>query len=469
MKRAAWLLLSIPLSGVLLALALPPHFFSPLGWLCFVPVILASRRLGFAAGFASGLSACLLAAWFDARGFLLTPSLPEGSPGWTYTAFALFGLIAGLAIGVSSVAKRLEAKAWALAAWAVLFEALTLVYLPAHMALTQSRSTVMLFLASIGGIWLVSYGVWLANFSLARLIETKRFAHAIPTAIAFSALSLSFLPSEKGSYKIAMVQTASGEADVLTEWNTKAGALNAKLAVWPELSGQVMAPSGDAKDLTALGKRPRQAAFVTSYPEEQDGSLYNVARVFSNGGASAGYRKRKPFAGEAQMHKAGKEAIAVDIDGVKLGLNICFDSCFPAIMRDTARLPGVQAILLPTLDPDTPYGIIQSIHAAYTPFRAAELGLPIVRSDITGYSMAVDANGRIVKEIPSVGETLVNADIRPGKRWTLVTMLGDWFLVIAGLLALLGFRGSKPTEETVQQEIKEEDAEGHPLQELTYR
>ncbi len=76
-------------------------------------------------------------------------------------------------------------------------------------------------------------------------------------------------------------------------------------------------------------------------------------------------------------------------------LNICFDSCFPWTMRETA-LKGADVIALSTLDPQSPNGFIQSAHAAFTPFRAAEVGIPIVRAEQTAWSMVVDGSGKIL-------------------------------------------------------------------------
>src|SRR5207244_4235868 len=123
------------------------------------------------------------------------------------------------------------------------------------------------------------------------------------------------------------------------------------------------------------------------------------AALFSRTGESRRYFKRKPFGGETQMHVAGSQAIAVPLDGRLIGLNICFDSCFPSVMRDTARL-GARVIVLPSMGPETPYGWIQAIHGAYTPFRSAELGIPIGRAEVTAFAMITDSSGRIVAQAP---------------------------------------------------------------------
>jgi apolipoprotein N-acyltransferase len=439
MQRYAALVCSVIASGLLLALALPPHGWSFLGWIAFVPVLVAVADFGFAFGLVFGILTCLIAAWFDAHGFLLKGDVVDGSPEWIYAGFLLFGLITGFAMRMWVASPRLKGKTWALAAWAVLFEAVLLLYLPAHMALTQSRSTALLYLTSWTGIWGVSYLVWFANFGIAQLLLQRKRRKATGWFLACCLVSLSWLPAERGNLKIAMIQTRSSDADDLTTMNRRAGLEGAVLAVWPELSGMVMATGGKTDDLEKLAVTKGQPAFVTTYEDPADPLPFNVAQVFSSEGASAKYRKRKPFAGEAQQHAAGKSPAAVTVGGETYGLNICFDSCFPSVMRDTARQPKVGVILLPTLDPVTSYGAMQSIHAAYTPFRSAEIGLPIIRSDVSAHSMAVDAFGRALAEMGTEQDEISTVGVKPGKRWTFVTFAGDWFLVLCVLLSAIGF------------------------------
>ena len=439
MKSVAALAAGVLLSGLMLALALPPHGFSLLGWFFLVPVTISLGKKGFAFGFVSGVLISLIAALFDASGFLLPSGVSDGTTDWIYAGFLLFGLVVGVSLGVWSASPKLQARPWLMAGWAVLFEAALLVYLPAHLALTQSRSTAMLFLASWIGIWGVSYLVWLANFWIVVAPAKKRWIFCL-TAVVFTITAP--YPINKGDLLVAMIQTRQVDKHELAVLNAQAGR-QVTISVWPELSGEIDIPGREANALLSISRRADEPPFITTYEEPGTSKPYNVARIFSATGASGGYRKRKPFAGETQMHAAGKEPAAVTVNGVTYGMNICFDSCFPSIIRDTARLPHVDVILLPTLDPDTKFGVIQAIHAAYTPFRAAELGVPIVRADITAHSMAVDSYGRILKDARTATDDVSLATIEPGKRWTFETYAGDWFLIVCAALAILSFRRTK--------------------------
>ena len=439
MKRLALLAFCTIASGALLAFSLPPHGLALFGWFVFVPVLLALRdNRSFVFGFVAGILIALVAAFIDASGFLLPHNIEDGESNWIYAGFMTFGVVIALSLGLWSASEKLSQRPWVMAAWAVVFEGLLLLYLPAHMALTQSRSTLMLYLSSWTAIWGVSYLVWLCNFWLITAKPKLRVAIAASTLVL--TVTVPFQGRTAG-LPIAMIQTRSFDAHELASLNVRAS--REVISVWPELSGEVDLPNKKANVLETIAKSPKQTAFVTTYEEPGNPKPFNVAHIFSGERISAGYQKRKPFAGETKMHASGSKPVAVTVGGVSYGLNICFDSCYPYVMRQTASLPHVDVILLPTLDPETSYGVIQAIHASYTPFRAAELGVPIVRADATAHSMAVDSYGRVLKELDCEADTIAVATVDPGKRWTFTTYAGDWFLGACVLLAIAGTFGKK--------------------------
>lgn len=454
--------LAVAASAVLFLLALPPADIAPLGFFCFTPVFVAVRGKGFAWGFLAGLSVLILGALLAWSGWFYRPSLIGESPEWLFTGFALFGLVVGLVCGIvgeiRDPARRLP---WILAAWAVLFEAALLLYLPAHIALTQYRMFAAMKVASFGGIWLVSYLVWVVNLFLADgFVRKDRWTMALCGSFLGAWFGFSAFTGhpKEGTLNVGLVQTQTMAPDELESFNKEATARGAQIVVWPELLGTASAPRGDTRILRELAAQEGQVPFVTSFEDDNEPLPYNVASMFSRDGESERYRKRKLFGGERNDHARGSDPVATTVDGVTYGLNICFDSCFPSVMRDTALLEGVSVILLPTFDPIGPYGTIQAFHAAYTPFRAAELGVPIVRSDWTAYSMAVDSRGVIVAEMGSGREGVTVADVTPERRPTIYRRFGDWFLWASGLIAAAGLikgrmagRGRRPSSLTTDQ------------------
>jgi apolipoprotein N-acyltransferase len=137
------------------------------------------------------------------------------------------------------------------------------------------------------------------------------------------------------------------------------------------------------------------------------------------------------------MHTPGTEPVAVPFAGTTVGLNICFDSCYPSIIRDTVN-QGAEVIALPTIDPDAPYGWFAANHAAFTPIRAAEEGVSIIRADGYAFSTIADPDGRILAQLPNKADITTTAAVPTRGHWTFYRWAGDWFLYACGA-ALIGF------------------------------
>jgi len=422
-------------SGCLLGLAMPPFGYGFLGWIALVPLFVAVSTRGFLVGFVGGLITGLTPAVLLANNLVPTPYPMPGEPNWIYAGFLIFGALLGAMGGIAGEGKTFGLrKAVLYAVIAVLLEFALTWKLPEHMALSQSRFGPALFLASVTGIWGVSFWVWLTNLAIAASITNRRRLAWIAVAwlVVFAPLwgvhrfdENIFQDDSDQDFAIAVVQTDSQEIEVLRRLNAEAGK-TANVVIWPEMSAVAMAPRGDTKELRQLSKEPNQPAFITSFEDELRVRPHNTAALFSLGAESDRYFKRRPFSGELLMHRPGDRAVSAKWAQYVIGLNICFDSCYPDIMRDTAKLPGVDFIALPTEDPPSNGAVVQSIHASYTPFRAAELGMTIARADITARSMIVGPYGEVMTEL-GTGEGITSAQVPPS-HMTLYRHYGDWFV-----------------------------------------
>lgn len=327
--------------------------------------------------------------------------------------------------------------AWWFAAAGTLFEAALLVELPANIALMQYRTQPVVMLAAVVGVWGVSSLVWWVNLALARCPWRIGVASGAAICLLGTGLERVKLPSPGGErVRIGIVQTENTDEAALVALHRKASRQGAEVVVWPEFAGMGIARPDDASPLLAIARLPGAAPFVTSFRDDHAPLPHNVAALFSAQGESGRYFKRRLFGSESSMHGAGDRAASATLGGRTYGLNICFDSCFPSILRDTARLPNVGAILLPTIDPPSRHHFIAAMHAAYSPFRAAELGIPIVRADGYAFSNVVDGNGRILATV-APGEAATAVDVPVGARFSPARILGDgWLLVCAGAVVV---------------------------------
>lgn len=436
MKAAATCIAASAIGGVLLCLSFAPASHGWIAWFALSPVFLVARGKGFLAGFLTGLGAAFAATVLALSGVAYPGRTGGGNPTWIVMGFTFFGFV--LALTAGTIGEKSHAK-WPIvgcAAFAIALESLMLFVLPVHLGLTQYENPAMMFVASVGGIWLVSGLVWASNIALAYAIASRsaRLFAGIAAAILLLQIPLSHPKSDRESI-VRIVQKESFEPAELEN----AVSPGADLVVLPEFSAIALAPAGDTKLLRRLAQSG--SSFVVTFNDDAQPLPHNAASLFSEDGESARYFKRKLFGGETAMHRPGNSALAVNLGSHRLGLVVCFDSCWPAIMRETARLPGVDIVAVPSIDPPSPFGFMGAVHAAFIPFRAAELGVPIVKSDGYSDSIVVDASGRIVARLGQSDGATLTARVPFESRWTLYKVAGDWVLIAcwAGL-AWIGFR-----------------------------
>jgi len=431
MRRVLVGLLSLPISAILFVLSLPPAGWWPLGWIAFVPVLAAVRRTRFIVGFLAGIGTALLSAVGAVSGVLYRNPSPGGEPHWIYLGFFLFGCALSVVAGVAAESKEIKRLGvLALAALAVLLEASLQVILPATHALSQSRVPAMLQLASVTGIWGVSFVLWVSNLGIAEAVRRRQIQALRPALPVAAIVVLGFFlwndgSSSRSAIPVKMVQSESEDLEELRRLSGEGDGI----AVWREFGGQMHAPRGDTKALQEVSAKSGVPAILTSYQDGYEPLPHNTAAMFYRGKVSQPYFKRRLFGAESKMHTPGTAPAAAERDpgGSRVGMNICFDTCFPSIIRDTANLDRVELIAVPTIDPASPHQFLAAIHAAYTPFRAVENGVSVVRVDGNAFSMAVDASGRVVSEM-GIGQESRGVMVPTARRWTLYRWLGDWFL-----------------------------------------
>ena len=437
----ARIVLAIFASSILLALALPPANVGILGWICLAPMLWAVTGRGLLWGFLGGMGVTLGAALWAQSGVFYVSKWPDGQSGWIFLGLTLYGIVISYTAIVLSESKR-SVNALSIAGQVVLVEALLTLILPAHLALTQWQSQAAMTLTAVTGIWGVSLMVWWVNVGIAASLKDRR-VHA-PTFIPMAVMAVAWMarpapgPVLK-TIRVGVVQSDASDEARLLRLDSMANS-RADVVVWPELAGVLFASGGDLTQLEKLAARSG-TPFITSYEEPGTPLAANVARLFSPNSTSAPYVKRKPFAGERNIHRAGTKPVAVTLklrDGsdISAGINICFDTCYPWIMRETREsMSGPGVILVPTEDPPTMHGVVPSLHAAYNTFRAAELATPIVRAENTDASMAVDDLGHVIEILaPGEASMTVSVPIRSA-RVTLYQRFGEW-LLWADLLAL---------------------------------
>jgi predicted amidohydrolase len=123
---------------------------------------------------------------------------------------------------------------------------------------------------------------------------------------------------------------------------------------------------------------------VVGLIEAEGEDLYNTAVVIAGRSVAGRYRKRHLLAGEG-CFRAGDEAPIFDVEGLRFGINICFDTNFAEAAADVAQ-QGASLILCPANNMMRQSAALEwkDKHNAVRADRCRESGLWLMSADVTG-------------------------------------------------------------------------------------
>jgi apolipoprotein N-acyltransferase len=470
-------------AGALPVLAFPAPNLEFLAWFGLVPGLLLMR------GAPSAREAAVRAWWFG-TGFIVAAHywlIPNIGPALLLVAIVLGICWAG--VGVSAwallrppmTARRCLAALvvvpsyWLLVEWIRSWQALGGPW--ALLGASQWQHPAMLALASVGGVWLVSFALVAANTGLVILITAPRAAlralGAVAAAVAAGAGPLAFaltpVVHPAGQATVALVQPGyqahpSPLGTASQRLTARLGQLHPGLIVWGESSiGE------DLRFHHALLDQLRRLSATVGAPilVDQDsftpGGKSKVAVLVDSGGIVATYTKTRlvpfgeyiPFRQQlgwlTRISKAapsnmipGDGARVMTVPGarpLRLGVLICFEAAFPDMSRADTR-HGAQLIVYQTSDSTFQGSWAPAQHASLSAVRAAETGRPVVQAALTGVTAAFDAQGRQLAWLGTAqrGMALVRLDLVPATHFTLFDHIGDtvpWAAIAICFLAAL--------------------------------
>ncbi|MBV9470189.1 MAG: hypothetical protein JO316_19130 [Abitibacteriaceae bacterium] len=438
-------------SGILLALCLPPYNVEWVGWFAVAPVLIAAqgRRLFEAMGLgmvASAICGVLHVGW-EPKPLLMLAG---------YVPFLWLSMLVGTITIVGSITRpKLAAKnglLWVLllASSGVMAEWLTtLSPLPLYLAVCQFQNLPLIQIAAVTGIWGVSFLVWWVNAVIAdAALRRQPFTPIIAatavgliTVHSYGAFTLTSLrQAHTPSLRVAAIQDREVDATRI-ELTRQAVRQGAQLVVGSEeCLGSSFIPAKDDDSSRKLA-RSLKAYLVVGYQEEASPKLFNCAALVAPDGKVAGiHRKIHLFSDERQITQPGHDVRAFATSFGKVGMEICYDSCFTDVTRHLAQ-DGAQIIAMPNYDPPTPHGILHYLHGALQPFRAIENRVPFVRTDSNGLCQIVDVSGHIIGQTPLNASTVLVRDVTLGNgQGTVFTRYGDWFAYLCGLIVVILLR-----------------------------
>ncbi len=145
----------------------------------------------------------------------------------------------------------------------------------------------------------------------------------------------------------------------------------------------------------------------------------------------------KKLTREVGTFSRGSSRQALDVDGSRVGIFICYESIFPNEVRQFAR-NGAEFFV--NVSNDGWYGDTSAPlqHLNMARMRAIENNRWLLRDTNTGVTAVIDPYGRIVAEAPRWQRTALQGAYDLEQDTTFYTRHGDWFPVLCAIIALLG-------------------------------
>jgi predicted amidohydrolase len=172
---------------------------------------------------------------------------------------------------------------------------------------------------------------------------------------------------------------------------------------------------------TILQRLKKYKAIIVFGLIEQDvKGLFNTAVVIKDGKLIGKYRKTHLLDGE-RIFKAGSEYPVFQINDLKFGINICYDTQFSEAAKNVAK-QGAMLILCPAnnmMRYETAEKF-KHLHHKMRIERVNETKVWLVSSDVTGKSngrisygptSAINPNGQIVEQVPLMETGMITIDI----------------------------------------------------------
>jgi apolipoprotein N-acyltransferase len=473
-RPARWGALAV--GAGLALLAFPAPSLSVLAWFGLVPGLLLIRA-------APSAREGGVRGWWLATGYAMTAMswlAPEIGPGVILIGVALGALLMPFAVFTwlllrppLTAARALAAlvvvpSCWLLGEWLRSWQALGGPW--AVLGASQWQHPAVLALASVGGVWLVSWVLVAANVAITIMVISARWTArvaaaavaAVTVAVGPVVFALTAPAPVAGTATIALVQPGVVGSDRLrvdaSQRLTMAATRDSRpgprpdLIVWGESSVAYHLDS-DPSLLRGIEKisAEKKTEILVNQDSVHDGDKSKVAVLVGPHGIAGTYTKTRlvpfgeyiPFRGalswltaisraapENMVPGHGAHVLQVtEPDGrpLTIGPLICFESAFPDMSRvDTDH--GAQVIVYQTADSTFQGTWALAQHASMDALRAAETGRPVVQAALTGDSDAFDSRGRELAWMNQAqrGVTTVTLRLPPAPSRTVYDQWGDY-------------------------------------------
>ena len=328
-------------------------------------------------------------------------------------------------------------------------------------------------LASVGGVWLVSFAIVAANTAIVVLLTAPRAAKAAAAAVAVVAVGAGPLwfathPLAPASRTIQVALVQPGVIHNSQPRYAEGLAISKQLigrplnlVVWGESSAAdyLQSTPAEQQQLTALSAQLGAPVLVNGDALLPSGAGEKISYLFDANGLQSQYAKTRlvmfgeyiPFRGElgwlANITKAagnnlvpGPGLKVMNAGGIQIGPLICFESAFPDMARTEVN-HGAQLLVYQSATSTFQDSWGPAQHASLAAVRAAETGRPTVQAALTGVSVAFDAQGRKIAWYPTqdIGSVVVAVPLQAAQ--TPHDRYGNYVPVLCALITAAACAG----------------------------
>jgi apolipoprotein N-acyltransferase len=317
-----------------------------------------------------------------------------------------------------------------------------------NLAYTQMDCLPLIQIASVTGLWGISFVVFLFASGVAALLSgLGQSAERRALAIAAGAIVCAVfafgewrLNASHSNQAVAVTLIAKDvpmsvylgseqqAVELLREYAGEVGRgtpAGTRAVVLPEKTVRVSESAlAEADALFSATATTARAAIVLGLVRRTPSASFNSSRFYSpDGKLEANYDKHHLIPG-VEPEKAGDKRVIVDQPSGRWGLQICKDMDFPALGHEYAT-ERVNLMLVPAWD----FYVDGWLHSRMAMMRAVENGFALARSARNGLLTVSDNRGRILAEAATAPDRFVSISgtINVAREQTFYARTGDWF------------------------------------------
>ena len=328
-----------------------------------------------------------------------------------------------------------------------------------NLAYTQMNCLPLIQIASITGIWSISFIVLLFPSTVAALLAP---ATALPNSrrnVALTAAAIFIIVFGYGFYRLATAPTSPRVTVALISTDTRLSpqgpaavnlvrcyvsqipalaAQGAKVIVLPEKIARIK--GDDLAQADVILEQAARESHVTILVSFEHQPNLHEARLYSPDGSLEGTYEKHHMLPRFESHLLpGTARLPFDRpsdDGTagKWGVEICKDMDFPLLARQYSN-DGARLMLVPTWD----FVADGWLHGRMAILRGVESGLSIARSVKQGILTLSDSRGRVLafRVTGAPGFDILTGTLPLGSGATFYDRTGDWFAWVNLALAVV--------------------------------